>query len=93
MLQTPNAIPDDGLFDITIIKKIGKGDIILSLKKLYDGSILQHKKIEGYKAGEIRIEANPAIYVEADGETLGNSPSSFQILTKSIGIVYEHFPE
>jgi diacylglycerol kinase family enzyme len=48
MLQTPFAIPDDGLFDITIIKKIGKGDIILSLKKLYDGSILKHRKIEGY---------------------------------------------
>lgn len=93
MLQTPHAIPDDGLFDITIIKKIGKGDIILSLKKLYDGSILKHRKIEGYKASEIRIAANPQLYVEADGETLGHSPSSFRILPKSIGIVYEHFPE
>lgn len=93
MLQTPHAIPDDGLFDITIIKKIGKGDIIMSLKKLYDGSILKHRKIEGYKASEIRIESNPLLYVEADGETLGNSPGSFRILPKSIGIVYEHFPE
>jgi YegS/Rv2252/BmrU family lipid kinase len=92
MLQTPHAIPDDGLFDITIIKKIGKGDIILSLKKLYDGSILEHHKIEGYKASDIRIETNPQIFVEADGETLGHSPSSFRILPKSIGIVYEHFP-
>ncbi len=91
MLQTPHAIPDDGLFDITIIKKIGKGDIILSLKKLYDGSILKHRKIEGYKATEIRIESNPSIYVEADGETLGHSPSCFRILPKSIGIVYEQF--
>jgi YegS/Rv2252/BmrU family lipid kinase len=93
MLQTPHAIPDDGLFDITVIKKIGKGDIILSLKKLYDGSILKHHKIEGYKAREIRIESNPIIYVEADGETLGNAPSCFRILPRSIGIVYEHFPE
>jgi YegS/Rv2252/BmrU family lipid kinase len=93
MLQTPRAIPDDGLFDITLIKKIGKGDIILSLKKLYDGSILTHHKIEGYKAGKIRIRTNPQLYVEADGETLGHSPSYFYILPKSIGIVYEHFPE
>jgi YegS/Rv2252/BmrU family lipid kinase len=93
MLQTPNAIPDDGLFDITVIKKIGKGDIILSLKKLYDGNILKHHKIEGYKAREIRIESNPMISVEADGETLGNSPNSFRILPRSIGVVYEHFPE
>jgi YegS/Rv2252/BmrU family lipid kinase len=93
MLQTPQAIPDDGLFDMTVIKKIGKGDIILSLKKLYDGSILKHRKIEGYKAKEIRIESNPLIYVEADGETLGNAPDCFRILPRSVGIVYEHFPE
>ncbi len=93
MLQTPHAIPDDGLFDITIIKKIGKGDIIVSLKKLYDGSILKHRKIEGYKASEICLDINPLLYVEADGETLGHSPSCFRILPKSIGIVYEHFPE
>ena len=24
MLQTPNAIPDDGLFDMTVIKRLGK---------------------------------------------------------------------
>ncbi len=50
MLQTPNAIPDDGLFDITIIKNIGKGDIILSLKKLYDGTISeasQNRRVQG----------------------------------------------
>jgi diacylglycerol kinase family enzyme len=93
MLQTPHAIPDDGLFDITIIKKIGKGDILLSLKKLYDGTILKHRKIEGYKAKNIEIESNRLIYVEADGETLGNSPNSFRIIPKSVGIVYEHFPE
>jgi YegS/Rv2252/BmrU family lipid kinase len=93
MLQTPFAIPDDGLFDITIIKKIGKGDIILSLKKLYDGSILKHRKIEGYKARKICIGSNPQLFVEADGETLGHSPSCFQILPRSIGIVYERFPE
>jgi len=51
MMQTPHAIPDDGLFDITIIKKIRKDEIIMSLKMLYDGSILDHPKIEGTRAG------------------------------------------
>jgi YegS/Rv2252/BmrU family lipid kinase len=93
MMQTPQAIPDDGLFDITLVKKIRKGDILLSLKKLYDGSILEHPKIEGFTGKVILIDSDPLIYLEADGETLGHSPIRFEIIPQSIKIVYGHFPE
>jgi YegS/Rv2252/BmrU family lipid kinase len=92
MRQTPHAIPDDGLFDITIIKKIRKGEVIRSLKMLYDGSILEHPKIEGYTGKVILIDSDPLIHVEADGESLGHSPIEFSILPKSINIIYNHYP-
>jgi YegS/Rv2252/BmrU family lipid kinase len=88
MRQTPEALPDDGLFDITIIKKMGKAEIIMNLKKLYDGTILTHPKIDGYKGKTIKINSDSLIYVEADGESLGHSPIEFQILPHSIKIVY-----
>ena len=93
MRQTPNAIPDDGLFDVTIIKKIRKGDIIMSLKMLYDGSILDHPKISGYMGKDILIDSDPLIHVEADGESLGHSPIEFNIIPKSINIIYSQYPE
>jgi YegS/Rv2252/BmrU family lipid kinase len=93
MMQTPHAIPDDGLFDVTIIKKIRKGDIIMSLRRLYDGSILEHPKIEGFIGKNILIDSDPLIHVEADGESLGHSPIEFSILPKSINIIYGRFPE
>jgi len=93
MQQTPNAIPDDGLFDITIVKKIRKGEIILSLKKLYDGTILDHPKIEGYKGRVILIDSDPLIHLEADGESLGHSPIRFEIIPQSILILYGTYPE
>jgi YegS/Rv2252/BmrU family lipid kinase len=93
MRQTPNAIPDDGLFDITIVKKMRKGEIIMSLKKLYDGSILDHPKIEGYTGKDILIDSDPLIHVEADGESLGHSPIEFSLIPKSINIVYGHYPD
>ena len=93
MMQTPNAIPDDGLFDITIVKKMKKGEVIMSLKMLYDGSILDHPKIEGYTGRDILIDSDPLIHVEADGESLGHSPMEFQIIPKSVNIVYGQYPE
>ncbi|MBA7573602.1 putative lipid kinase YtlR [subsurface metagenome] len=93
MMQTPNAVPDDGLFDITLIKKMRKGEIIRNLKKLYDGSILEHPKIEGYTGKVIHVDADPVVHAEADGESLGHSPVEFKIIPKSINIVYGNYPE
>ncbi|HUS87571.1 MAG TPA: diacylglycerol kinase family protein [Bacteroidales bacterium] len=87
MMQTPYAIPDDGLFDITIIKRMRKGEIIRSLKKLYDGTILEHPKIEGYTGKNIKIDSDPVIHLETDGESLGHSPIEFSILPKSVNII------
>jgi YegS/Rv2252/BmrU family lipid kinase len=93
MMQTPLAMPDDGLFDMTIVKKIRKGDILLSLKKLYDGSILEHPKIEGFTGKVILIDSDPLIHLEADGESLGHSPIRLEIIPKSINIVYGQYPQ
>ncbi|MCA1756900.1 MAG: diacylglycerol kinase family lipid kinase [Bacteroidales bacterium] len=87
MMQTPNAVVNDGLFDITIIKKMRKGEIIRSLKKLYDGTILDHPKIEGYIGKSVRIDSDPVIHVEADGESLGHSPIEFTIIPDSVNVI------
>jgi YegS/Rv2252/BmrU family lipid kinase len=87
MMQTPEALPDDGYFDITIIKKMSKLDVIKSLKRLYNGTILDHPLVEGYKGKDILIDSDPLIHVEADGESLGHSPIEFNIIPRSIQVV------
>ena len=88
MRQTPEALPDDGLLDITIIREMGRIEIIKSLKLLYDGTILSHPKVDGYRSSNIRVESESFIYAEADGETLGHTPAEFSILPGAINIVY-----
>ena len=92
MMQTPHAVPDDGFFDITIIKKMKKMEVIRRLKMLYDGTILNHPLIEGYKGKRILIDSDPLIHLEADGETLGHSPIEFGIIPRSINIIYRNYP-
>ncbi|MBM3419564.1 MAG: diacylglycerol kinase family lipid kinase [Bacteroidetes bacterium] len=87
MRQTPNAIHDDGLFDITVIKRMRKGEIIWSLRKLYNGTILDHPKIEGHTGKNIIINSQPPIHLEADGETLGHSPIEFNILPSAVNVI------
>lgn len=88
MRQTPDALPDDGLLDITVIKDMGKLEIIRSLKLLYDGTILSHPKVDGYRATNLKVESKSLLYAEADGETLGHTPVEFNIIPSAINIVY-----
>lgn len=88
MRQTPRALPDDGLLDVTIIKDIGKLEIIRKLKILYNGTILTHPRIDGYKCKTIMITSPSVMYLEADGESLGHTPAEFDLIPDAINIVY-----
>jgi diacylglycerol kinase (ATP) len=87
MMQVPNAVADDGLFDVTIINKIGKLDVMNNVKNLYDGSFIKHRKVDTYRGRIITVNAVPAVSVEVDGETLGHSPLEFSIIPKALKII------
>ncbi len=88
MRQTPDADPTDGLLDVTVIKDISKFEIIRKLKILYDGTILSHPMIDGYRCRSFKAVSDSIIFCEADGETLGHTPAEFSILPSAIRIVY-----
>ena len=88
MRQTPDALPDDGLLDVTVINGIGKIEIIRRLKMLYDGTILSHPKIDGYKCRNLIVRSDSVMWTEADGESLGHTPAEFSILPAAVNIVY-----
>jgi YegS/Rv2252/BmrU family lipid kinase len=92
MRQTPNAIHNDGLFDITIINKMRRREILKNVRHLYDGKILDIPQVEAYTGKEIRIDSDPLIHLEADGESLGHSPMEFSIHPRSINIIYGELP-
>jgi len=87
MKQLPNAIPNDGLLDVTLIKKLGKFTIVKEISRLYDGSFINHPKVATFTGKQIAIQSNPVISLEADGESLGHSPFVFKIIPQSLRVV------
>jgi diacylglycerol kinase family enzyme len=87
MIQAPNAVPDDGLFDLTIINKLSKPRVILSLRRLYRGTIHKHPRVDSYTAKSIMIRSSDTILLETDGESLGHTPVEFLMIPKSVRIL------
>ncbi len=89
MQFVPQAVPDDGLFALTFARKISKLEVVLQTPRFYDGSLLQHSRIEGHQARSIRVEhvGDTPTLLEADGEFLGETPVEFELLERVLRVV------
>ncbi|NOY50778.1 MAG: diacylglycerol kinase family lipid kinase [Chlorobi bacterium] len=89
MMQLPSAISDDGLFDVTLVRKTSRLKVIRNIKNLYDGSFIKMKEVETFRGKEFTINADPpeSLFLEADGESLGHSPLFFDIVPKAIKLI------
>jgi len=87
MMQLPNSINNDGLFDVSIIGKMRKPEVIKNIKNLYDGSYINNPKVKLFKEESLLVECEKKLLLEADGESLGTSPFEFDILPKSLKVI------
>lgn len=87
MRQTPDAVPDDGLIDITVIKRISRLKAALNIRRLLDGSITKLNCVKVAKGKQIQVFASPASFAEVDGEAVGCSPATFTIIPSAVKVI------
>jgi len=87
MMQLPYAVADDGLLDVTLIKKAPKWMVIRHTGKLYDGTLVNLPFIATFQGKSIRIRSTQKIYLETDGESLGHTPFTYEILPRAVRVV------
>jgi diacylglycerol kinase family enzyme len=84
MKITPDAEPDDGLFDVLLIGDVTKRDLLLTLPKIYRGTHLPHPKAEVLRGSMVSIEAPIPLPVELDGEQPGTTPATFEVVPRAL---------
>ncbi len=87
MKQLPIAVPDDGVFDLSVIKKISKLKVMRSVNKLYNGSFVELPEVSTYTGKAIQIKSEPKCWIEADGEALGESPFRFEMIPRALNMI------
>ncbi|MGB4204628.1 MAG: diacylglycerol kinase family protein [Bacteroidales bacterium] len=87
MMQLPNAVADDGILDMTVIKKLSRFKVVSAVSKLYDGSFTRMPQVKMFQGRSILINSKPEVFMEADGESLGHSPFKFGIVPQSLKVI------
>ena len=90
MRQTPEAVMDDGLLDMTIIPELPFRRIAVEAPRLFTGTFLKVPELVAAKGKSITVQpydmasAEP---VEVDGEVIGKAPVRFDVLDSQVNVV------
>jgi YegS/Rv2252/BmrU family lipid kinase len=86
MKMTPDAVPDDGLFDVLLLGEITRTDLALTLPKVYRGTHLPHPKAELLRGRRVTVDAPTPLPIELDGEQPGTTPASFELVPRALRV-------
>lgn len=75
----PRAIPDDGTFNVQVWRGTPK-DVFLKTNKLRTGEHLSDADVREWQSATVELKAEEPLIIEADGEVLGTTPATFDVL-------------
>lgn len=87
MKIAPQALLDDGLVDVIMVKNFGKLELLANIARVYRGAHLSHPKVEMCRGSRVHIKTREKAYLELDGEPVGYGDIEFQVIPAGIKIM------
>jgi YegS/Rv2252/BmrU family lipid kinase len=87
MKMAPNAIIDDGLIDLIIVKKASSLTLFSVFPKLFDGSHIEHDACEYVQCKSFSIDPDDRGKLNIDGEITGTSPVSVALIKGGVELI------
>ncbi|WP_433378862.1 diacylglycerol kinase [Streptosporangium sp. CA-115845] len=86
MRVCPDAVPDDGLLDVTILGAVPRGEFLRVFPRVYRGSHASHPAVTMHRARRVRVEA-PGVIAYADGERVGPTPLTCEVVPGALAVL------
>jgi diacylglycerol kinase (ATP) len=83
----PDAVLDDGMLDVVVIRAASKLQLIRSMPKLYDGTHVELDEVVVLRGREVRISAAEPVLAYGDGEQLGPLPVTAKVLPAALRVL------
>ena len=87
MKIVPEAIIDDGLFDVCIIEPVPHRTVLRLLFTLFWGGHAGHPAVQMHRTKSLTIETDPPILLYADGERICNTPATVEIVERGLTVI------
>jgi diacylglycerol kinase (ATP) len=84
MKVCPNAELNDGLFDVMVLRKVSRTELLKVFPKVYSGRHVGHPAVTFYRCREIEIIGSGSSF--ADGELISTLPLSAQCVPNALKV-------
>jgi diacylglycerol kinase (ATP) len=89
----PMAEMNDGLVDVMIVPVASIPKLALLVPKILLGQHADDELISFHRARKLRIDSQPKMWFNADGELVGNEPSTFEVLPNALSVIVGPKPQ
>ena len=83
----PNAVMNDGLFDVCIIKPVSRLTVLSMLVKLFWGGHTAHPAVSIQRTKSLTIHTDPPTLLYADGEKVGYTPATVELVERGLTVL------
>jgi YegS/Rv2252/BmrU family lipid kinase len=87
MQIAPEAVIDDGIFEIILVKGMPKTKLLQSLPTIYSGAHVHDPNVSCFKGTKVKAVSTERVLLEVDGEQPGVLNAEFSIMPKILNII------
>lgn len=88
MMVAPDAVLEDGLLEVVVVRGSGKLGLIWALRLVYAGRHRDHPAVTILRGAKVRVEPAGGLQNEAlteiDGEPVGRIPATFEVVPRAL---------
>ncbi len=84
MIMAPQAILDDGAFDVVIARAMSRVTLLRLFPLIFTGDHVKDPHVEVVTCSRLEVEFDPPRPVTPDGELLGTTPLSVEVLPRAL---------
>jgi diacylglycerol kinase (ATP) len=85
--MAPTARVDDGLFDVVIVERMGKLDVMINFPKVYRGRHFEHPSFSLHQSRTVAIRSQEPLEKMFDGDLFGWTPVEAAVVPGGLQVV------
>jgi diacylglycerol kinase (ATP) len=83
----PDAVLDDGLFDVAWGASLGRAELVSLVGKIYKAQHVGHPKVSFARCTRITATSTERVAFHLDGDVAGNLPVTFELLPGALDVI------
>jgi YegS/Rv2252/BmrU family lipid kinase len=87
MVITPQAVSDDALLDICVVRPMPKWKVLSIFPSVYKGAHVNHKEVTLHRSRTVFVQSVRSMDLYADGDFMATTPFRLEVTPKHVDVI------